>query len=115
MLSLHHRTIRGQILGQVGDRIAGDLHSSGGPGGAGGKACGFDLLLAEVSGQLMDNGPNHFQVPKLLGPDVRQQSLQLRVGHGKPLAEIAQRRPQLSVRPPVLQYAIGMRGASRGR
>lgn len=78
--------LRGQILGQVGDRIAGDLHSSGGPGGAGGKlgkdaggvvhkvavkACGFDLLLAEVSGQLMDNGPNHFQVPKLLGPDVR--------------------------------------------
>lgn len=74
-LSLHHRPIRGQILCQIGDSVACNLHSCGGPGGAGGKlriyASGvihkvgiksghFDLFLAKVPGQLVDNGSNHF-------------------------------------------------------
>lgn len=34
--------------------------------------------------------------------DVRQQGLQFRIGHGVPLAQIAQRRAQLAVRTTVL-------------
>lgn len=70
-----------QILCQVSDGIAGGLHCGGAPGGAG---CGngvhagsvvhkvgiktgsFDLLVAEVPGQLMDNGAHHLQMPQLL-------------------------------------------------
>ena len=83
MLSLRHRTIRCQILGQIRNDIAGDLHRGGGPRIAGGKlrvdadgviheigikTGGSDLLLAEISGELMDQGANHLQVPQLLGP-----------------------------------------------
>ena len=81
MLSLHHRPIRRQILRQVGDDIARDLHGRGGPGIAGGKlwidacgvihevgvkACGFDLAVAQVAGELVDKGAHHFQVAQFL-------------------------------------------------
>lgn len=59
----------GQILGQIGNDISGDLHGRGGPGVAGSKlgvhACGVihkigvkpggpDLIPTEVAGELMD-------------------------------------------------------------
>jgi hypothetical protein len=81
MLSLHHRPIRCQILSQVGDDIAGNLHGGGGPGIAGGelridagrvihkvgvKPGGPNLLLRQISGQLMDKGAHHLQVAQFL-------------------------------------------------
>ena len=72
---------RRQILGQVGDDIAGDLHGGGGPGVAGGelgihaggvideigvKAGGLDLAVAQVAGELVDEGAHHFQVAQFL-------------------------------------------------
>ena len=70
-----------QIFRQIGNDVAGDLHGGGGPGIAGGKlgkhasgvihkvgikAGGSDLLLAEVPGQLVDQGAYHFQMPQFL-------------------------------------------------
>lgn len=75
--------LRRQILRQVGDDIARDLHGRGGPGIAGGKlgidacgvihevgvkACGFDLAVAQVTGELVDEGAHHFQVAQFLSP-----------------------------------------------
>lgn len=74
--------LRRQVLRQVGDDIAGDLHGGGGPGIAGGKlgihaggvvheigveAGGADLVLRQVPGQLMDDGAHHLQVAQFLG------------------------------------------------
>jgi len=66
------------------------------------KAGGADLILGEIAGQLVDDGAHHFQMAQLLGADVRQQCLQLRVGHGVPLAQIAQGGAQLAVGAAVL-------------
>lgn len=75
--------LRRQILRQVGDDIARDLHSRGGPGIAGGKlgkdacgvihevgvkACGFDLAVAQIAGELVDEGAHHFQMAQFLSP-----------------------------------------------
>ena len=90
----------------------------GGPGVAGGelgkdpggvvhevglKAGVLDLLLRQVSGQLVDDGPHHLQVPQLLGADVGQHALELGIGHGVALGEVAQRRAKLSVGAAVLR------------
>ena len=79
--------LRSQIFCQVGDQVALDLHGGGGPGGAGGelridagsmihkvgvKAGSFDLLLAEIAGQLIDDGSHHLQVSQLLSTDIGQ-------------------------------------------
>ena len=100
----------GQILRQVGDQVAlhrhagGAVREAGGGGGvhAGGpvhkirvKARGPDLLLGEVPGQLVDDGADHLQMAQLLSADVGQQALQLRIGHGVPLAQVAQGRAVL--------------------
>ena len=107
----------GQILRQVGDQVALHRHAGGAPGEArrsggvhaGGpvhkirvKARGPDLLLGEVPGQLVDDGADHLQMAQLLSADVGQQALQLRIGHGVPLAQVAQGRAQLTVGPAVL-------------
>lgn len=75
--------LRRQILRQVSDDIARDLHSRGGPGIAGGKlgkdacgvihevgvkACGFDLAVAQIAGELVDEGAHHFQMAQFLSP-----------------------------------------------
>lgn len=74
--------LRGQILGQVCDGVALDLHAGGGPGEAGGRGWVdarrvvhevggeggvLDLAVRHFSGQLMDDGPDHLQMPQLLG------------------------------------------------
>ena len=71
----------GQILCQVGDGVALDLHTCGGPGEAGGgggvyagavvdevggKGGVLDLGVGQLPGQLVDDGPDHFQVSQLL-------------------------------------------------
>ena len=81
MLHFHHRPIRRQVLSEISDHITSHLHGGGAPrraGGGGGvdasgvvhkvgvKACGADLLIREVPGQLVDDGADHLQVPQLL-------------------------------------------------
>ena len=71
----------GQILGQVGDGVALDLHAGCGPGEAGGrggvdarrvvhKVGGeggiLDLAVRHFPGQLMDNGSDHLQMTQLI-------------------------------------------------
>ena len=77
--------LRSQILGQVGDGVALDLHAGGGPGEAGGRGgvdarrvvheVGgeggvLDLAVRHFPGQLVDDGSDHLQMPQLLGADV---------------------------------------------
>ena len=72
---------RGQILRQISDQVTLDCHAGGTPrepgcgsgidtGSAihkvGIKAGRLDLILAEVSGQLVDDGPYNFQMPQFL-------------------------------------------------
>lgn len=98
------RSIRSEVFREVADGVAGDLHSGGGPGVAGGKLGidtggmvhkvgvepgGLDLVLVQVPRQLVDDGPDHLQMSQLLRPDIRQQGLQLWIGHGEPLAQVA--------------------------
>ena len=81
MLSLRNRPICRQVLGQIGDDIAGDLHSGRRPGIAGGKlridtggmihkigikAGGSDLILVQVTGELVNQSAHHLQVPQFL-------------------------------------------------
>ena len=71
--------LRGHILGQVGNGVALDGHAGGGPGEAGG-CCGvdasrmvdeiwgkggiLDLGIGELTGELVDDSPHHFQMPE---------------------------------------------------
>lgn len=86
MLSLRGRTICCKVFCQIGDRIAGNLHGCGAPRRAGSKlrvdasgvvhkvgvkSGGPDLIFVEVAGQLVDDGPYHFQVSELFGSDIR--------------------------------------------
>ena len=90
-----------KVLGQIGDRVAGDGHRCRAPrraGGrlridargvvdkVGGKARRRDLLLRERARELVDDRPHHLQMPQLLGADVGQQPLELRIRHGIALA-----------------------------
>ena len=108
----------GQVFRQVGDRISFDGHGGGGPGRAGGsggvdargvihkighKAAFFHLRVGQLPRELMYNGADHLQMAQLLGADVSQQALQLRVGHGVALAEIPQRGAKLTIRSSILQ------------
>ncbi len=84
-LPFHHRPICRQILRQISDQVALTGHTGGAvgePGGGGGgdtggavyevgvKSGSLDLLIRQVPGQLMDDGADHFQMAKLLCPDV---------------------------------------------
>ena len=84
MLSLHDRSIGGQVLGEVGDDVAGGLDGPGAPGEAGGgggvdpggmvhkvggKGGILDLILFQVPGQLVDDGADHLHVPQFLRAD----------------------------------------------
>ncbi len=63
----------------------------------------LDLFLREISRELVDDRADHLQMPQLLGADVGQQALELGVGHGVALGEVAQRRAELAVRTAVLR------------
>ena len=63
----------------------------------------LDLFLREISRELVDDRADHLQMPQLLGADIGQQALELGVGHGVPLVEIAHGRTQLAVRAAVLR------------
>ena len=84
MLSLHDRSIGREVLRQVGDGVAGDLHGAGRPGIARGKlrenarrvvhkigikARFPDLLLAEIARELVHDRADHLKMPQLLGAD----------------------------------------------
>lgn len=77
-----------QVLRQIGDGIALDLHGRGciGPAGScrrehagavvyeiGCKAAVFNLGVRQVSGQLVNDGADHLQVPQLFGTCLRNQ------------------------------------------
>lgn len=81
MLSLHDRGICGKILGEIRDGIACDLHGGSRPRITGGelwehagsvihkigvKAGGLDLLLGQVSSQLVNQRADHLQMPQFL-------------------------------------------------
>ena len=106
-----------QIFGQIGDQVSLDGHAGGTPRKTGGgcgidagsavnkvgvEACCFDLILREVTGQLMNDRANYFQMAQFLGTDIGQQTFQLRIRHTIPLAQISQRSAQLAVRAAVL-------------
>ena len=74
--------LRSQILCQVGNGVALDGHTCGGPGEAGGgggvhtgavvdevgrEGGVLELSIRQLPGQLMDDGANHFQMPQLFG------------------------------------------------
>ena len=86
----------GEVLGEVGDGIARDLHRRRRPRIAGGElrehagrvvneigieAGLFDLIYREVPRELVDDGADHLKMPQLLGADIGQQALELGVGH----------------------------------
>ena len=118
MLHIRSRTICGKVLGEVGDHVAGGLHASRAPGetgsGGGVDAGGVvykvggeggviaHLLVAQVSGELMDQGGHHLHVAQLLGADVGEQAFGFRIGHGVALGEVAHSRTQLAVGAAVL-------------
>lgn len=52
-------------------------------------------------------------MPQFLSADISQQSFQLRVGHGEPLAEVAKGRTQLTIRTP--KWRQGMISDPAGR
>ena len=96
MLSLYNRTLGGEVLGEVGDGIARDLHRRRRPRIAGGElrehagrvvdeigieAGLLDLIYREVPRELMDDGADHLKMPQLLCADIGQQALELGVGH----------------------------------
>ena len=102
------------IFGQIADRISfytdggrrpgeprscrgidpcGVVHKIGGKG-----RITLNLLIRQISGQLVYDGCHHFQMPQLLCADVRQQALNLWIGHGVALGEIPQGGAQLPVR-----------------
>ena len=81
MLFLRSRTIGGQILRQIGDHVAGDGDGAGRPREAGRRggvdtrrvihkigveARRPDVLLGQISGQLVYDGTHHLQMPQLL-------------------------------------------------
>ena len=83
---MRHCTICCQVLRQIGDGVAGGLDGAGGPGEAGGgggvnpggvvhKVGGESgiiphVLVAEISGELVDDGRHHLHVAQLLGADI---------------------------------------------
>lgn len=84
MLSLYNRTLGGEVLGEVGDGIARDLHRRRRPRIAGGKlrehagrvvdeigieAGLLDLIYREVPRELMNDGADHLKMPQLLRAD----------------------------------------------
>lgn len=71
----------------------GVVHKIGGKG-----RITLNLLIRQISGQLVYDGCHHFQMPQLLCADVRQQALNLWIGHGVALGEIPQGGAQLPVR-----------------
>ena len=71
----------GQILREIGNHIAFDLHTGGTPGETGGgsginaggmideiggKICHAGILVGEITGQLIDHGTNHLQMAQFL-------------------------------------------------
>ena len=107
----------GQILRQVGDYVAGNADGACRPGKTGRrggidsrgmihkvgvKSGSPDVLVGQVSRQLVNNSPHHLQMSQFFRADVGKQTLQLSVGHRVPLAEIAQRSAQFAVRATIL-------------
>ena len=82
-LNLRNRSVCCQVLRQIGNGVAGGLDGAGGPGEAGGgggvnpggvvhKVGGESgiiphVLVAEISGELVDDGRYHLHVAQLLG------------------------------------------------
>lgn len=113
--------LRRKVFVEVGDRVAGHGEGRGAKRRAGrgngidaggvihkiiGKALGLDLLRRQVPGQLVDDGAHHLQMGKLLRADIRQDRPQLRVRHGVTLAQVAQGRADLAMRPAIMQKVI---------
>lgn len=57
----------------------------------------FYLVNAEISGELIQYGGDHFDVCQLFRPNIRKQPFQLRIRHTEPLIQITKRRCKLAV------------------
>lgn len=121
VVRLSRLLLRRKILGKVAYSVARALDISGserhsrGRGGVntGGvvneicvEARALYLILGEISRELIDYRADHFEMPKFLGPYIRQQSFQLVKRHCKALAEVAQRSAELAVGAAVLLLDI---------
>ena len=84
MLSLHDRSICSQVLCEVRDGVARDLHGARRPRVARGElrenarrvvdkigleSSLLDLFLREISRELVDDRADHLEMPQLLGAD----------------------------------------------
>ena len=118
MLHLCSCTIRSQVLCEVRDGVARDLHGARRPRVTRGELREnarrvvdkvrlepslLDLLLGQIARKLVNDRADHLEMPQLLRADVGQQALELGVGHGVTLGEVAQRRAELAVRAAVLR------------
>ena len=99
----------GQVLGQIGDDVAGGLDRAGAPGEAGGGGgvdtggvvhevwgegrVGPDLLVAEVPGQLVDDGRHHLHMAQLLCAYKGVKMYQFRTGRIQWFQGLASRLP----------------------
>ena len=78
-----------------------------------GKSAFLDLFHGEVTGQLVNDGGNHFQMSKLFSSDIRQQSCHFLKGHGITLGQITHAGTHFPVGATVLgdddlgQFGIG--------
>ncbi len=69
-----------------------------------GVVAGFlDLLGRQVARKLIDDGADHLKMRQFFGADIVQNSLELRIRHHIPLAQIAERRADLPVGAAVLR------------
>lgn len=112
---------RSQVLCEVRDGVARDLHGARRPRVTRGELWEnarrvvdkvrlepslLDLLLGQIARKLVNDRADHLEMPQLLCADVGQQALELGVGHGVALGEVAQRRAELAVRASIYQLTI---------
>ena len=82
---------------------AGGVDTGGVVDKVGHKSALLNLAVGELAGELVDDGADHLQVSQLFGADVGEQCLELGVGHGIALAEVAKRSTEFAVWTSLLQ------------
>lgn len=107
----------GEILVQVGERVAGDGEGRRAERRAGCRdrinagrvideirveALRLDLLGRQVARELVDDRADHFEVREFFCADVCQNRAQLGIRHGVALAQITQRSADFTVRPAIM-------------
>lgn len=120
-------SVGGQILKQVGDRVALALQCGSRERNTGRrlrvdagrvvdevsvKAAFLDLLRRQVTRQLIDDCGDHLLMGQFLCTDIGQDSLAFLIRHRVALVEIAHCRADLTIRSTELQMQIALRPLS---